>query len=74
MTSVGACRRRFCARSRPLRRLTHACQLKFLLVRRVRPLDFAVKLGSSSFDIGMADTQIFDMPVELGLELVAIAY
>lgn len=35
-------------------------------------LDLAVELGSSALDIGMADALIFDVPVELGLELMAI--
>ena len=35
-------------------------------------LDLAVQLRSSAFDIGMTDTLILDMPVELGLELVAV--
>ena len=35
-------------------------------------LDLAVQLWSSTFDISMADALIFDVPVELGLELVAV--
>lgn len=35
-------------------------------------LDFAVQLRSSTFDVSMADALIFDVPVELGLELVAV--
>ena len=35
-------------------------------------LDFAVQLWSSTFDVSMADALIFDVPVELGLELVAV--
>ena len=35
-------------------------------------LDLTVELGSSALDIGMADALIFDVPMELGLELMAI--
>ena len=35
-------------------------------------LDLAVQLWSSTFDVSMADALIFDVPVELGLELVAV--
>ncbi len=35
-------------------------------------LDLAVQLRGSALDVGMADTLIFDMPVELGLELMPI--
>ena len=35
-------------------------------------LDLTVELGSSALDIGMTDALIFDVPMELGLELMAI--
>ena len=31
-----------------------------------------IELGGAAFDICMADTEVFDMPMELGLELMAI--
>ena len=34
--------------------------------------DLAVQLRSSAFDVGMADALIFDVPVELCLELMAV--
>lgn len=44
--------------------------VELLLVGAVRPFDFAVQLGRSWFDVGVADATVFDVPVELGLELV----
>jgi hypothetical protein len=38
----------------------------------MRSINFAIQLRGAAFDIGMSDTQIFDVPMELGLELVAI--
>lgn len=35
-------------------------------------LDLSVELRSSAFDIGMADALIFNVPVELGLELMPV--
>ena len=35
-------------------------------------LDLAVELWGSALDVGMADALILDMPVELGLELMAV--
>lgn len=35
-------------------------------------LDLAVQLRGSAFDVSMADALIFDVPVELGLELMAV--
>ena len=35
-------------------------------------LNFAIQLRGAACDIGMSDTQIFDVLIELGLELVAI--
>ena len=31
-----------------------------------------IELGGAAFDICMADTEVFDMPMELGLELMTI--
>ena len=45
--------------------------IKLFLIRAVGSLDLAVELGRSRFDISMSDTQVFDMPMELRLELVA---
>ena len=36
------------------------------------PLDFSVQLRGSTLDVGMTDALVFDMPVELGLELMAV--
>lgn len=33
----------------------------------MRSLDLAIQLGRPALDIGVADSLIFDMPVELGL-------
>jgi hypothetical protein len=38
----------------------------------VGSLDFAVELMGASFDVGVPDPEIFDMPVEFGLELVTV--
>lgn len=35
-------------------------------------LDLAVQLRSSAFDVSMSDALIFDVPVELGLELMPV--
>lgn len=36
------------------------------------PLDLAIQLRCSALDIGVADALVLDMPVELGLELMAV--
>ncbi len=46
--------------------------VKFLLVRAMGTLDRAVQLGCSTLDKGMADALIINIPVELGLELMAV--
>ena len=50
------------------------CQelIELLLISAMRPLDLAVQLRRSWFDVGMANAHVFDMPVELGLEFMAI--
>ena len=44
--------------------------IELLLVGAVGSFDLAVELRRSRFDIRMSDTQVFDMPMELRLELV----
>ena len=34
--------------------------------------DLSIKLGRAAFDVGVPDPKILDMPMELGLELVAV--
>ena len=46
--------------------------VEFLLIGAVGPLDFAVELWRSTFDIRVPDPEVFNMPMELGLELVAV--
>lgn len=46
--------------------------IEFLTIRPVRPLNFTIELWSAAFDIGMSNAKIFDVPMELGLELMAI--
>lgn len=46
--------------------------IEFLLIRSVRALHFPVELWCTAFDVGMPDTFVLDMPMEFGLELVAI--
>ena len=44
--------------------------IELFLVRTMGSLDLAVELRRSRFDIDMSDTQVFDMPMELRLELM----
>lgn len=46
--------------------------IEFLLIRSVRALHFPVELWRSTFDVGVSNALVFDMPMEFGLELVAI--
>ena len=46
--------------------------IKFLSIGAMKSLNFPVELRSAAFDIGMADAKVFDMPMEFGLELVAV--
>ena len=46
--------------------------VELLTVRSVRPFDFTVELRCAALDIGMANAQILDVPVELCLELMAV--
>jgi hypothetical protein len=46
--------------------------VELLLIRSVRAFDLAVQLRRATLDVGMADAFVFDVPVELRLELVAI--
>lgn len=45
---------------------------KLLLVRPMRSLDLAVQLGRARLDLGVADAEVLDLPVELRLELSAV--
>lgn len=38
----------------------------------MRPFNFAIELWGAALDVGMSDVEIFDMPVEFGLELMTI--
>ncbi len=46
--------------------------IELLLIRSVRPFDLAVELRRRWSDIGMANSLVFNMPMELGLELMAV--
>jgi len=46
--------------------------VELLLVGSVRPLDLAIQLRRARLDVGMPDALVLDMPVEPGLELVAV--
>lgn len=46
--------------------------IELLLIRTVGSFDFAVELRCASFDVGMPDAEIFDMPMEFGLELMTV--
>ena len=35
-------------------------------------LHLSIELGRAAFDVTVSDTEIFNMPMEIGLELVAI--
>lgn len=45
--------------------------VELLLVRTVRSLNLAIQLRRSRLDVNMADAIVIDVPVELGLPLVA---
>ena len=46
--------------------------VKFLSIRSMRPLHFAVQLRRTTFDVGVPDAKIFDMPMEFSLKLMAV--
>lgn len=46
--------------------------IKLLLIGAMRSFDLAVQLRGSALDIGMSDALIFNMPMELSLELMAV--
>ena len=46
--------------------------VELLLVGPVRPLDLAIELRGAWLDVGMTDFLFLDVPMELGLELMAI--
>ena len=46
--------------------------IELLLIRTVGTFDFAIELRGAPFDVGVPDPEIFNMPMELGLEFVTI--
>ena len=46
--------------------------IELLLIGTVRSLDFTIELRRAPFDVGVPDPEIFDMPMEFGLELMTI--
>ena len=46
--------------------------VELLLIRAMRSLDLPVQLGRAGFDVGVADAEILNMPMEPGLELMSI--
>ena len=46
--------------------------IELLLIGTVGSFDFAIELRSAPFDVGVPDSEVFDMPMEFGLELVTV--
>ena len=46
--------------------------IELLLIGTVRSFDFAIELRGAPFNVGVPDPEIFDMPMEFGLELMTI--
>ena len=46
--------------------------IELLLIGTVRSFDFAIELRGAPFNVGVPDPEIFDMPMEFGLELITI--
>ena len=46
--------------------------VELLLIGTVGSFDFAIELRGAPFDVGVPDPEIFDMPMEFGLELMVI--
>ena len=46
--------------------------IKFLLIRSVGSLNFTIELWCAPLDVGVSNALVLDMPMELGLELIAI--
>ena len=46
--------------------------IELLLIGTVRSFDFTIELRSAPFDVGVPDPEIFDMSMELGLELMTV--
>jgi len=44
--------------------------IKLLLIRAVRSLNLSVELGRPGLDVHVPHTQVLDMPMEFGLELM----
>lgn len=45
--------------------------VELLLIGPMRPFDLSVELRGSRLDVGVPDAAVLDVPMELGLELVA---
>ncbi len=46
--------------------------IELLSIRSMRPFDFAIQLRCAAFDICMPDAKVFDVPMELRLELMSV--
>lgn len=46
--------------------------VELLLIKTVGTFDFAIELRGAPFDVGVPDPEIFDMPMEFGLELMTV--
>ena len=46
--------------------------IEFLLIGTVRSFDLPIELRRAPFDVGVPDPEIYDMPMEFGLELMTI--
>ncbi len=46
--------------------------VELLLIRTVGTFDFAIELRGAPFDVGVPDPEIFDMPMEFGLNFVTV--
>ena len=46
--------------------------IELLLIGTVRSFDFAIELRGAPFNVGVPDPEIFDMPMEFGLELMTV--
>lgn len=46
--------------------------IEILLFRSIRSFDLVVQLRQRGFDVGVANAQVLNMPMELGLEFLTI--
>jgi hypothetical protein len=46
--------------------------IELLLICSMRPLDLAVQLRRRRFDVGVANAEVLNMPMELSLEFMTI--